>query len=41
MKLAAAPQTSMMSFGRHFAADKLMLPVGSHDHAGATQELDL
>jgi len=26
-----------MSFGRHFAADKLMLLVGSQNFAGATQ----
>jgi len=31
----------MMSFGRHFAADKLMLLVGSQDFAGATQKLRL
>jgi len=28
---------STMSFGRHFAADKLMLSVGSQNLAGATQ----
>jgi len=26
-----------MSFGRHFAADKLMLLAGSQNSAGATQ----
>jgi hypothetical protein len=37
VKFDAAAQLSAASFGRHFAADKLMLRVGSQNFAGATQ----
>jgi hypothetical protein len=33
--------TSMMSFGRHFAVDKLMLLAGPRNFAGATTQLGL
>jgi hypothetical protein len=36
VKIDAAAQLLAASFGRHFAADKLMLRSGSRNFAGAT-----